>query len=553
MSILLNPKISILTLILILGTLLTSLPISAADTYEVDLNDQRQILDRPYMDGIVLFDSNMNGSWDIYSMDGTGGNLKRLTAQGFEGFENRWPTISPDGQYFAFSSNRSGNFNIFIQEVFGNEWWEHTHNGSNEQMPDWSPWDQLLYVSDINGNDDIFMKNIWGTSEAEKRGNSPGVQMTFRPENETSPKWGGEGYANIFAYNVLSGGSSDIWAMNVDDLQNWPVREGSSNELVQDFHPYDSIRGSSPNMPGNGQNNRQPEFIFMKNSQLYFSTIGWQNDYFMQEIPPMRVPGSLNKVAFSIEDPCTMVFSVNEGGKIGLVNWCNNNNPILLPDGNSNLGADKVAYGRNQRNQGSGGMFGGNPMGGMRDMAGDMMNEMAQMNDMEEERMRLERERMESEMEFMAESDRERMKMEMDRMDEQNRMEEERMRAQMDFDRERSEMQIEADRERMRMEQEMRDDQMEQDREMMEEQRRMMNDMEGSGGRDDYFEPEERCFIEDEEDARGLFGNLDIGQEIDCSGMNEGIAKQFEDPTKLAMAGLVITVGATMLQMFRGN
>jgi hypothetical protein len=105
----------------------------------------------------------------------------------------------------------------------------------------------------------------------------------------------------------------------------------------------------------------------------------------------------------------------------------------------------------------------------------------------------------------------------------------------------------------MRMEQEMRDDQMEQDREMMEEQRRMMNSMEGSGGRDDYFEPEEKCFIEDEEDARGLFGNLDIGAEIDCSGMEEGIAKQFEDPTTLAMAGLVITVGATMLQMFRGN
>ena len=104
--------------------------------------------------------------------------------------------------------------------------------------------------------------------------------MTFDGGDETAPTWGGEGYGNIFAYNVSSNsGDSNIWAMNVEDLQTWPVREGSSNDLVQDFHPYDSIRGSSPNMPGNGSNNRQPEFIFMKNGQLYFSTIGWQNDY----------------------------------------------------------------------------------------------------------------------------------------------------------------------------------------------------------------------------------------------------------------------------------
>ena len=65
MSTLLNPRILILFIVIFIGTLLTSLPISAADTYEVDLNDQRQILNRPYMDGTVVFDSNMNGNWDF--------------------------------------------------------------------------------------------------------------------------------------------------------------------------------------------------------------------------------------------------------------------------------------------------------------------------------------------------------------------------------------------------------------------------------------------------------------------------------------------------------
>ena len=51
---------------------------------------------------------------------------------------------------------------------------------------------------------------------------------------------------------------------------------------------------------------------------------------------------------------------------------------------------------------------------------------------------------------------------------------------------------------------------------------------------------------------RGLFGNLEIGSEVDCE-LGDGIRERFEDPTSLAMLGLVVTVGATLLQMLRGN
>ena len=52
------------------------------------------------------------------------------------------------------------------------------------------------------------------------------------------------------------------------------------------------------------------------------------------------------------------------------------------------------------------------------------------------------------------------------------------------------------------MERQMMEEQEELERERMEQQREMMNSMEGSGGRDDFFEPEERCFVEDEEEGR---------------------------------------------------
>ena len=111
---------------------------------------------------------------------------------------------------------------------------------------------------------------------------------------------------------------------------------------------------------------------------------------------------------------------------------------------------------------------------------------------------------------------------------------------------------MEMERERMEMDMEMRMEMDKMERERMEQQREMMREMDGSGGRDDFFQPDEKCFVEDEEEGRGLFGNISIGSEVNCN-ETEGMQQRLSDPTTLAMLGLVVTVGATMLQMFRGN
>ena len=504
--------------------------INASDDFTVT-NDPSIVLDRPFMDGTVVFDSNMNGNWDIYAMDGQGNNLRQIT---FSVSDERWPSISPDGSHVAFTSNEDGDYNIVIQDLNGDRRFNLTHNGANETQPDWGPWDQILYVSDVNGNKDIFIKNIWGTPEEQGFGQSDGVQMTYDAQDDTEPAFAGEGYGNIFGFMRGPKGSSQIWAKKTeDDFREWPVREGGNNTSPS-FHPYDAIYTAR---------DIQPQFLFLNNGSLSWSNTGWNNDY-SQGLMKFPVPGNINHVAFSKDDPCTIAFTLNEGGRIGLGNHCDGGNTILLPDGNTNFGASKIAYGRNSR---GGGMMGG-MMGGMRDMGNSMMDGMQRQEEM-----------MREEMERQAEMDRERNEMMMEQMEEQERMDRERMEAQMEMeeermrmDRERIDQQMEADRERMEMEREMMAEQEQLERERMEQQREMMGNMEGSGGRDDYFEPDEKCFVEDEETARGLFGNMEIGAEVDCD-LRDGIAQRFEDPTQLAMLGLVVTVGATLLQMLRGN
>jgi Tol biopolymer transport system component len=47
------------------------------------------------------------------------------------------PVISPDGQYLAFSSNRQGNYNIYIQRLADGELWQLTDETNDVFVGDW--------------------------------------------------------------------------------------------------------------------------------------------------------------------------------------------------------------------------------------------------------------------------------------------------------------------------------------------------------------------------------------------------------------------------------
>ena len=558
-----------------------SFPVSASND-EIPDASSNQVYDRPYMQGTLLFDSNMNGNWDIFMMTGDGHDLRQLT---FSPADERWPTFGPDGRHIAYSSNEDGDYNIVIQDLSGERRFNLTHCCANETEPDWGAWDQVAFVSDRSGNKDIYVKNVWNTPEERGQGSSEPAQITFDGSDQTSPAWAGQSNGNILAYVQ----NSDIWVIDTERFESWPVREGGERETSPAFHPYEGMSGGR---------SQQPEFMFLKSGQLYSSLIGWNNDY-KQSNWPLNVPGTTINIAFSTDDPCTIAFVVEEGGKIGLHDYCDNqSNPILIPDGNANWAANRVDYGPSMGGGGMmGGMMGGmgnmmggmgnmmggggnppmggggNPMGtmqGMMNMGDDMMKQQEEMMRQEEERMRMESERREMEMDMERQREQERMDQMSREQDQRNQMDEERRQSElqsqrdrdqmererreeeMSFERERTEMQMEADRERMEMEQQRREEQMAMDREQMEQQREMMKNMEGSGGRESFYEPEEKCFVENEEGSRGLFGNIDIGTEIDC-GMDAGYEERLKDPTTLAIIGLVVTVGATLLQMVRGS
>jgi len=71
--------------------------------------------------------------FDIYTIDVTGENLRRLTY----GYNNENPSWSPDGYHLVFSSNRTGRYEIYTMHWDGSNQKAITSGGENYN-PSWS-------------------------------------------------------------------------------------------------------------------------------------------------------------------------------------------------------------------------------------------------------------------------------------------------------------------------------------------------------------------------------------------------------------------------------
>lgn len=99
-----------------------------------------------YVVSEVLFDENRTQS-DLWIADTAGGAPRPLTSTPKNERSPRW---SPDGQWIAFESNRSGDYQIWLLPVVGGEARQLTALSTGATGPRWAPrGDQLAFVSEV--------------------------------------------------------------------------------------------------------------------------------------------------------------------------------------------------------------------------------------------------------------------------------------------------------------------------------------------------------------------------------------------------------------------
>ena len=97
------------------------------------------------------------------------------------------PTFSPDGKFIAYASDRTGNFNIWVQALSGSSEPVHVTNSSaDDTQPAWSPDGTTLVFRSERGSGGLFLVPAFGGAER---------QLTSFGSH---PAWSGDGTEILF-------------------------------------------------------------------------------------------------------------------------------------------------------------------------------------------------------------------------------------------------------------------------------------------------------------------------------------------------------------------
>jgi COMPASS component SWD3 len=147
---------------------------------------------------------------EVWIMDADGGDQHWI---GLEGFAAKW---SPDGSRFIYTSNRSGNYEIYTSNIDGTDERQLTSTSANESFPTWSPDGSKIAYSASTGK--------WNTIENTKTyelyvmdaDGSNVRQLTDNAAYDSNPRWSPDGSLIVFSSDLAEAGHWEVYVMSAD-------------------------------------------------------------------------------------------------------------------------------------------------------------------------------------------------------------------------------------------------------------------------------------------------------------------------------------------------
>jgi Tol biopolymer transport system component len=172
----------------------------------------------------IVFSSNRDGNFEIYSMNVDGSAQTRLTNHSAIDF---FPARSPDGAKIAFTSNRAGNFEVYVMNADGSFPVRLTTNARVDGAAAWSPdGSKLAFTSNRDGNFEIYSMNIDGTGLR---------RLTNNSAVDIKPTWSRDG--TMVAFASSRPGNFEIYVVNSDGSGLRRMTNNSATDLAADWSP----------------------------------------------------------------------------------------------------------------------------------------------------------------------------------------------------------------------------------------------------------------------------------------------------------------------------
>ncbi len=184
---------------------------------------------------------------DIWTVSSTGGEARLLVAHSAN--ESR-PMYSPDGRWLAFNSNRDGSTDIYLLELSSGDIKRVTFSSGGDQLDGWSRDSDWLYfssnTSDIGSMTDIFRVRMSGGTPMPVIADryegeffaaaGPGGQVAISTRgNMARSQWWRNGHSHIDEAEIWlvsnPGNAPDYQVLSTDGKNLWPMWSTSGDEL----------------------------------------------------------------------------------------------------------------------------------------------------------------------------------------------------------------------------------------------------------------------------------------------------------------------------------
>lgn len=204
----------------------------------------------------IVFESNRDGSWQVYLMDRNGYNQERLTTQNGN---NRRPSWHPGGEMILFESDRNGKVELYTIDLKNLE--VHQLSGINKGEPifaNYSPDGSKIAVSikeSENKSNIVLMDSV---GKIIKKLTNTNLRSYY-------PRWSNDGQEIVyFSRKETDNQDDEIYRLKIETgeekrLTNWPKHNfcpswSNDNSMIVYVTSMEGIRPEIYIMDSNGKN-----------------------------------------------------------------------------------------------------------------------------------------------------------------------------------------------------------------------------------------------------------------------------------------------------------